>query len=370
MDRCTPLTDEAALELANAPRADLFAAACAIRDRRWGRQLTYSPKVFLPVTNLCRDHCAYCTFRRSPGEVGAKTMTPDEIQSVLTRGRELGCTEALLCLGDRPDIFPGHRTQLEQWGHSSTLAYLEWVSERALSVGLLPHTNAGVLGREEMVRLRESNVSMGLMLEQATDRLCGVGMPHHRAPDKRPGARLEMMAVAGELRIPFTTGLLIGIGETWCERVESLLAIRGLHRQYGHIQEVIIQPFRPHEGTPMARSSDVGVNELARVVALARLILDEEVSVQSPPNLSDIGALIAAGVNDFGGISPVTPDFINPKHPWPHIVELREQCRALGFDLVPRLPVYDRWVAEPGFLSAQLGTPISEARRRVATVHA
>jgi FO synthase len=237
----------------------------------------------------------------------------------------------------------------------------------------LPHTNAGILTREDMARLRPLNVSLGLMLENVSERLCLPGMPHHRAPDKRPGRRIAMLAEAGELRIPFTTGILIGIGETLRERIDSLLTIRRLHRQFGHIQEVIVQNFRARPGIPMHAAPEPDDTEIAHAVALARLILDPEVSVQAPPNLSPEGRegsgaalLLRAGVNDFGGISPVTPDYINPRHPWPHVDALGEACAAEGYDLAPRLAIYDAFLEKPAFLDDALREPVAKVRARLS----
>ena len=274
-----------------------------------------------------------------------------------------------ICLGDKPEgAFAEYRRTLETIGHPSTVDYLAWASERALEHGLLPHTNAGVLSRAEMARLRECNASLGLMLECVSERLCEPGMPHHRAPDKRPAVRLRMLEEAGALRIPFTTGILVGIGETRRERVESLLAIRALHRRHGHVQEVIVQNFTPRPDVPMADVSEPDDVEMAHAVAMARLILDPEVSLQSPPNLNPhrTALLLRAGVNDFGGISPLTPDYINPRHPWPHLDALGRACRAEGFALRPRLPVYPRFVERQGWLDARLGPYV----RAAATRHA
>jgi FO synthase len=233
----------------------------------------------------------------------------------------------------------------------------------------LPHTNAGVLERDEMALLKQVNVSLGLMLENVSPRLCLPGMPHHKAPDKRPERRLAMIEQAGELCIPFTTGILIGIGETRRERVESLLAIRALHRRYGHIQEVIVQNFRARPDIPMASAPEPDELEVAHAVAMARLVLDDEVSVQAPPNLNPAGAelLIGAGLNDWGGISPVTPDYINPRHPWPHLAELASACARRGYTLRPRLPIYDRYLAREGFLDPALLEPTLAAKARLAT---
>lgn len=319
----------------------MIAAAAAKRDRRWGTRITYSPKVFLPLTNLCRDVCDYCSFRRSPKDPGAHTMSPDDVADQLDRARALGCSEALFCLGDRPEaVFPSYRTELAGWGFGSTVEYLVRACRMALDAGLVPHTNAGVLTKAEMAMLQPVNASLGLMLESTSERLCGKGQPHHRAPDKRPGVRLRMTAEAGELGIPFTSGILVGIGETRDERIETLRAIRDLHRRFGHVQEVIVQPFRAHPDTPMALSREAPEAELVEAIALARMILDDDVTVQAPPNLAPVELLIAAGCNDLGGISPLTPDFINPEHAWPHVADLAARCVAAGYSLEPRLPVH------------------------------
>jgi FO synthase len=295
-------------------------------------------------------------------------MTHAEVESALGRARAQGCVEALFCLGDKPEgAFGAYRLQLAERGHGDTVDYLEWAGRRALELGLLPHTNAGVLSASDMERLRPVNVSLGLMLENVSPRLCEPGMPHHRAPDKRPAVRLRMLEQAGELRIPFTTGILIGIGETRRERAESLLAIRALHRRYGHIQEVIVQNFTPRPGVPMAETAEPDDLEMAHAVALARLILDPEISVQSPPNLnpSRTALLLRAGINDFGGISPVTPDYINPRHPWPHLESFARACADAGFRLQPRLPIYPQYAARSSFLDAQLHIPVADAAHRL-----
>jgi FO synthase len=354
------LSDSHWLELADRPELlpELVALAAAKRDRHWGRQVTFSPKVFLPITNLCRNRCSYCSFRRSASDPGEWTMTPAEVESWLERGRERGATEALFCLGDKPEsAFLSYRQSLEGFGHSSTVDYLKWAGAAALERGLLPHTNAGVLTREDMIELRPVNVSLGLMLENVSERLCEKGMPHHQAPDKRPVRRLKMLAEAGQLKIPFTTGILIGIGETPRERVASLLAIRDLHRKYGHIQEVIVQNFTARPLIPMASAAEARTDELVQSIALARLVLDAEVGVQAPPNLNGerISELLAAGINDVGGISPgVTPDYISPRHAWPELERLSAACARLGHSLAPRLPVYPRYLEAPDFVEPAL----------------
>lgn len=334
---------------------ELYAQASALRDQAFGKVLTYSPKVFLPVTNLCRDRCSYCTFRKGPKDKGAHTMSLEEISGELERGHAAGCIEALLCLGDRPEaVFPSYRRLLGSMGYQTTTDYLVEVSKRSLELGLLPHTNAGILSSEEMARLRPYNVSMGLMLENVSERLCAVGGPHESAPDKKPQVRLAMLEQAGRLKIPFTSGVLVGIGETVEERVETLFALRELQQRFGHIQEVIVQIFRAKEETKMADFPEVSDEELFRTVAVARLILGPKMNLQAPPNLTPEGhlGLIRAGINDWGGISPLTKDFINPEAPWPHLDHLGALCQSEGHRLVPRLPVYpeyltDDWV-DPG----------------------
>ena len=318
-----------ALSLAQAPLEELLSRACEVRDRHWGRTVTYSPKVFLPLTNLCRNRCDYCSFRQSPGDDGAWTMTPGEVDDWLSRGREQGCAEALFCLGDKPETaFGAYRKTLASFGQSSTVDYLVWGAERALERGLFPHTNAGILTKEDMRRLRPLNVSLGLMLENVSPRLCEPGMPHHRAPDKRPEKRLRMIDEAGELQDP--------VHDRHPRRHRrDLERARGeppgdpAHPPaHGHIQEVIVQNFRADPGIADARRARARRREVTHAVALARLLLDHDVGVQAPPNLNPAGAelLLRAGINDFGGISPVTPDYINPRHPWPHLDALGDAC--------------------------------------------
>ncbi|MFZ1862866.1 MAG: 7,8-didemethyl-8-hydroxy-5-deazariboflavin synthase CofG [Polyangiales bacterium] len=365
-----PVPDRDARRLIGIETELLRSAACVRRDRAWGMTLTFSPKVFLPITNLCRNRCDYCSFRRSPGDPGEWTMSPEQIRSWLHRARDQGCIEALLCLGDTPESgFRQYRALLRSWGHDRTVDYLLWAAQESLAVGLLPHTNAGILSRDDMIALKPVNVSLGLMLENVSDRLCERGMPHHRAPDKRPARRIQMTREAGELQIPFTSGLLIGIGETVEERLDTILTIRRLHRQYGHIGEVIVQNFRSHPQTPMARAPEPTSEELAVTVALARLLLDDDVSVQAPPNLNpaSIGTLIRSGINDFGGISPVSPDYINPRHPWPYLDLLQQSCESEGFRLRPRLPVYPLHLDAPGFIDASLRPRIDQLQMELAT---
>jgi 7,8-didemethyl-8-hydroxy-5-deazariboflavin synthase CofG subunit len=350
---------------------DLLHAAAAVRDAHWGRTVTYSPKVFLPITNLCRDRCTYCTFRKDPGDPEAWTMRPAEIRAWSERGRALGCREALLCLGDKPELaYPSYREELAGLGHPSTAAYVQAASRIALDSGLLPHTNAGILTAAEMAALRPVNVSLGLMLESISVRLRRRGGVHQWAPDKEPAVRMRMLEEAGELRIPFTTGILVGIGETLEERVDSLLAIRDSHHRHGHIQEVIVQNFRAKPTIPRADAPEPSAIDLARTVAVARLLLDPEVSVQAPPNLSpeDHRLLLGAGLNDWGGISPLTPDYVNPEAPWPHLAALARTCEAAGFRLAERLPIYPAWAADPAFVDPALQGPIAAHARTLRDV--
>lgn len=355
-DAISPAEARHLIELPAPHLPSLLAAADTVRTARKGRTVTYSPKVFLPITNLCLDRCAYCTFRKDPDSPEAWTMLPEEVRDVTRKGKRLGCIEALLCLGDKPErAIRSYRRTLEVLGHRSTIDYVAAASAAALEEGLLPHTNAGLMTREEMSRLKESNVSLGLMLESVSPRLRRPGAAHHQAPDKEPALRLRMIREAGELRIPFTTGILLGIGETFAERVQSLQAIGELHAAHGHIQEIIIQNFRAKPNTRMAEEPEPESYDIARTVAVARLLLPD-MNLQVPPNLNphDHRLFLAAGINDWGGISPLTLDFVNPEAPWPHVPALAATCRSEGFTLEPRLPVYDEYVDRPGFLSPAL----------------
>ena len=337
----------------------LLHVADALRARYHGDIITYSRKVFLPLTNLCRDYCGYCTFRKDPGDAGAKTMTPDEVLEVATNGAKLGCKEALFSLGDKPEaLFPEMRQTLQQYGHRRTLEYLVDMCRLVLDhTPLLPHANPGVMGPKDLERLREVNASMGLMLETTSRRLLGQGMAHDNAPDKDPAVRLKTLENAGKLRIPFTTGILIGIGETFAERVEALCAIRDLHERYGHIQEVIIQNFRAKPGIPMQASPEPALLDFLRTIAVARLILGGEMNIQAPPNLTpeQYQLLLMAGINDWGGISPLTIDFINPEAPWPQIQTLERVSAEMGLRLRQRLALYPEYIVyKQGFIDTTL----------------
>ena len=295
-------------------------------------------------------------------------MSPEEVLHTLQNAQKAGCIEALFCLGDTPEtVFPEYRRLLQEFGFEDTVDYLHWACEQALSLGLLPHTNAGILSLKDLAVLRPVNVSMGLMLESVSERLCKRGMPHHRAPDKRPKTRIKMIRDAGALKIPFTTGILIGIGETRDERIESLECIAALHREFGHIQEVIIQNFRQHPHTPMALYPNAPREEFLETIALARLLLPPTVSIQAPPNLTpkDTDDLFAWGVNDLGGISPLTPDYINPGHPWPHLAKLAKRCEQKGHRLRTRLPVYPDFINRSDFISDSISPCIEAANQNL-----
>ena len=347
---------EAALLLyAKASTEELLRIAGEVRARGKGSVVSFSKKVFIPLTTLCRDYCSYCTFRKDPGEPGASFMTPEEVLALAETGRQAGCKEALFSLGDQPErIFPEAREFLRQQGFSRTLDYAAAMCELVLErTGLLPHANPGVMDRAALERFRASNASVGLMLENVSPRLMRDGGPHAKAPDKVPALRLRTIEEAGKLSMAFTTGILIGIGETPEERVDSLLAIRDLHRRYGHVQEVIVQNFRAKPEIPMAGHPDPTLEEMLRTVAIARLVLGGEMNLQAPPNLSyeDFPRLLETGINDWGGISPVTRDFINPEAAWPQIALLRKETEARGFQLRERLALYPEYLARAEFLA-------------------
>ena len=348
----SPISSETARHLLTAgdtPLPALLSAAQRARNRFKPEIITYSRKVFLPLTNLCRDYCGYCTFRRDPGQPGAHTMTPDEVMEVVRAGERMGCTEALFSLGDKPEmLFPQMRDTLRHLGYKSTLHYLEAMCEKVLrESSLLPHPNPGLMSAEWLERLSRVAPSMGLMLETTSPRLLAKDAAHDNAPDKEPARRLRVIEDAGKQKIPFTTGILIGIGETLGERIDTLIAIRNLHEKYGHIQEVIVQNFRAKSGTPMAGWPEPSRDEMLRTVAVARLLMPD-MNIQAPPNLSDpqYADLLDAGINDWGGVSPLTPDFINPEKPWPHLEQLRERTEAKGFQLRQRLPVYPEFTEQ------------------------
>jgi FO synthase len=357
--------EEALSLMEAADLASLLQAAASVRDRYKGRTVSYSKKVFIPLTHLCRDYCGYCTFRADPKAGHQSYMTPDEVLAVAEAGRRAGCKEALFSLGDQPErTFPEARAFLRGLGFATTLEYLAATTELVLEkTGLLPHSNPGLMGADDLRRLRESNASMGLMLE-STNPLAGRGAAHWRAPDKVPLLRMNTIEEAGRLSIAFTTGILIGIGETAGDRVDSLLAIRHAHEQYGHIQEVIVQPFRAKAGTRMAAAAEPPLDELQRTLAVARLVLGGEINLQSPPNLvaEEYPDLLNSGINDWGGISPVTCDFINPEAAWPQIPVLAGRSAAAGFVLRERLAIYPEFTAQPRFVDTRVQPHLKNLR--------
>jgi len=333
-----------------------MAEARRLRDEGKGRTVTYSRKVFVPLTTLCRDRCTYCTFAKPPG-AGGEYLTPDDVLAIARAGASHRCTEALFTLGDRPEErWPQARRFLEEHGCTTTLEYVRLNTEAVVEqTGVFPHANPGVMSDADLVALRPSNPSMGLMLENISPRLLEPGMPHHDCPDKDPAVRMEVIRGAGRRRVPFTTGVLVGIGETVEEVVASLFALADVAAATGAVQEVIVQNFRAKADTPKRRDAEPTVDYLARVVAAARWILGPAINLQVPPNLTDrFEVYLEAGINDWGGVSPLTIDWVNPEAPWPHLNELRARTEAAGFTLRPRLPVYpefisDEWI-DPGLL--------------------
>ena len=336
---------------------ELFEAAREIRKRRTGQNITYSRKVFIPLTNLCRDQCGYCVFARNINDSRVKTMTPDQVLAVARAGEAAGCKEALFSLGERPELrYVEYREWLASRGYNTTLEYLRDMCQLVLhETELLPHANPGTLSEAEVAMLKPVNVSMGMMLESVSERMSDPGEAHNLCPDKKPASRLATLEMAGRQRVPFTTGILVGIGETWQERMDSLIAIREMHRRYGCIQEVIVQNFRAKAETRFAARQEPKAIDVARTVAVARLIMGDEINIQVPPNLSPDAhdLFLQAGINDWGGISPVTPDHINPEQPWPHLCDLQATTANRGFILRERLAVY------PDFF-AHLDSPLNE----------
>ena len=344
------LSADESISLAHTATQDLQGlsrTASILRDRGKGRVVTFSPKVFIPLTRLCRDFCGYCTFRQSPAEAETLYMTTEEALEVARAGQRLGCAEALFTLGEHPEQrYSEAQAWLNNAGFRTTLEYLTHVSSETLThTSMLPHANPGVMGRREIVALRPVNASMGVMLEILSERLCFEGGPHHLAPSKRPSVRLKALDLAGQIKVPFTTGILIGIGETRKERIKSLLAIRDSHRRYGHVQEVIVQNFRAKADTAMGDHPDAATKDLLWTVAVARLILGPSVNLQVPPNLNhtDYPLFLTAGINDWGGVSPLTIDYVNPEAPWPQISQLHRRTEKMGFVLKPRLPIYPEY---------------------------
>jgi FO synthase len=333
------------------PLAALMASARALSRAGHGTVISYSRKVFIPLTRLCRDVCGYCTFAQSPRRVGAAYLTPEHVLAIARAGRTASCHEALFTLGDRPERrYAAARSALKHLGYESTISYLQAMCELVITeTGLLPHINAGIMTTQEMAGLRRVSVSQGIMLESISPRLSEPGGPHFGSPDKDPGVRLAMIEAAGRERIPFTTGILIGIGETRLERIESLLALRDLNARYGHLQEIIIQNFRAKPGTRMAQAAEPTLEDLLWTTAVARLILGPAMNLQVPPNLSfeAFARLASAGINDWGGVSPVTPDHVNPEAPWPHLQQLAHASTEAGWTLTERLAIYPEYAVAP-----------------------
>jgi FO synthase len=346
------LSDGDALALADSMHdlETLMQAAAARRDLAHGAIVSYSKKVFVPLTRLCRDRCHYCTFAQPPRPDESAYLSLDEVLSIARAGKAAKCKEVLFTLGDKPELrYPAARRELDRLGHATTISYLEQAARMVVrETGLLPHANPGSLEVSELAALRRVSISQGIMLESASERLCQPGGPHHGSPDKAPAVRLDTIRKAGEQRIPFTTGLLIGIGETRLERIEALLALRVLHETYGHIQEIIIQNFRPKPGTRMSDALPAPLNEHLWTIAVARLIFPPEMNIQAPPNLraGALQPLIDAGINDWGGVSPVTPDHVNPEAPWPHLQVLERATKVAGKELVERLAIYPSYAGE------------------------
>ena len=348
------LSREEAVALKGAKSEDFFrltSVAAYRRDRFWGRTITYSRKIFIPLTNLCRDTCGYCTFAQSPFSRSARIMTPEEILAIARAGQQAGCKEALFSLGEKPELrYPEAQKALTALGYTRLIDYLRDMCELVLrETGLVPHANPGTLSVEEISLLRPVTGSMGMMLESVSLRLMEKGGAHYGCPDKHPSVRLETLENAGHLKVPFTTGILIGIGETWTERIDTLLAIQEIFEQYGNIQEVIVQNFRAKPDIAMSNQPEPSREDMLRTLATARLLLDGKISLQAPPNLAsgDYQSYLGAGLNDWGGISPVTLDHINPEAAWPQISELRRATERMGYQLRERLTVYPRYLARP-----------------------
>src|SRR4051812_2149745 len=335
-----------AQDLRTVPSPDLLPAAASVREATTGTRITWSPKVFIPLTMLCRDKCGYCTFAKAPARLESPYLSPEQVLDIARAGAAAGCHEALFTLGERPELrYPAAAEWLAEQGYTSTVDYLVAMCRLVLEeTGLLPHANAGALSEDELASLRPVSASQGMMLESLNGELeC-----HRGSPDKTPERRLATLEAAGRLQIPFTTGILVGIGESRADRIAALEAIAASHRRHGHVQEVIVQNFLPKDGTAMHNPPPCPPDEFLDAIALARLILPSEVHLQAPPNLSDdFGVLLAAGIDDWGGVSPVTADHVNPERPWPALDRLDEVTTAAGHTLAPRLTAYPEFVLDP-----------------------
>ena len=345
------LSDAEALQLLCMDEGRLLTQAELCRDAFHPQCITYSKKVFIPLTYLCRDVCHYCTFAKTPKQVDKPFMLLEEVIAQVEIAKQSNCKEILFTLGEKPELrYKAAKQALHEMGFATTLEYVAHIAKKTHeATGLLPHINAGCMTEAEIAMLRPVSASMGIMLESASSRLCEKGMPHYGSPDKDPAVRLATIEAAGKAQVPCTTGILIGIGETRQERIESLLAIRKLHLQYGHVQEIIIQNFRAKPGTQMAQSVEPDLADLLWTIAVARLIFGGQMHIQAPPNLSPgvLPQLVKAGLDDWGGISPVTPDFVNPEAPWPHIDKLAEETLLAGKTLQERLTIYPEFAIAP-----------------------
>ena len=336
------------IEIDNKDLIYLIIAAKEVRERAKGMTISYSKNVFIPLTRLCRDKCGYCTFKIEPGE-GELFVPPEEVVEIARKGSESGCTELLFVLGDKPElIYEVYRDALGEMGYKTTVEYLIDMCKAGLEQNIFPHSNLGISTTEELEQLRETNPSMGLMLENISPRLLQKGEAHHGCPDKFPKLRMETMQRAGKLRIPWTSGILVGIGETWEERIDSLYAIRDLDEEYGHIQEIIIQNFTPTGGIAMANHYPPALIDMVKTVAIARLIFPDKMNIQVPPNLNlkDYPIFILAGADDLGGVSPLTIDYVNPDSPWPQIEAMENSVTVMGLGMRERLPVYPEYLTE------------------------
>ncbi len=350
-------------QISQLPLSGLMETAAGLRDQGWGKQISYSRKVFIPLTELCRDVCHYCTYAKTPKRIEQPYLSPEQVLDIARQGKSQGCKEALFTLGDKPELrYQTARDALQEMGYASTVEYVGAMAKLVLEeTGLLPHLNPGVLSADEYQSLREVAPSMGIMLESSSPRLCERDQPHFGSPDKQPEVRIAAIADAGIAKVPLTTGILIGIGETRQERLESLLAIEAQHQLYGHIQEIIIQNFVPKPGTKMHAAPAPDFDELLWTIAVARLIFGPDMSIQVPPNLNEgrLEDLIAAGINDWGGVSPVTPDHVNPESPWPELDRLAEETGAAGHQLIERLTIYPKYIEQRGqWLAAGLFKPV------------
>jgi FO synthase subunit 1 len=334
-----------------------------IRNKIKAGSITYSRKVFINLVNLCRDTCSYCTYKKQPADKLVSMMSPSQVLAIAEAGKKLGCTEALFVTGERPEQrYPEAREWLRSVGHSSTVEYIREMSDLVLQkTGLLPHTNAGTLTKKEMSVLRDNNVSLGMMLESSSERLLGKGMPHELAPSKNPKARIKALEDAGQLKIPLTTGLLVGIGESPEELIDALYVIKEIHHKYGHIQEIIMQNFVPKPETGMAKSLPTSYDYFFKSIALVRIIMPQ-MNIQVPPNLNpeNFGKFIDAGINDWGGISPITIDHVNPESPWPSIESIKRVTNSRGYQLRARLPIYPEFLdKDDGFIPDKLRSYIN-----------